>query len=189
MMKYISTLTVFMIICLLLVFPPGIVNGSVSIHDIRILNNEKDVVVYAVLTDGFSKEMESAIMAGVPTTFTFTLKTYQEKSWWPDKKMSHVTIKHTMKYDNVKQTFSVTSADNGQEAVFSDFDAAKRAMSELSGIAVVPIGDLTKGSSYYIRMKAKLEKYRPPSVLRYIFFFTSPGDFETGWSLKHRFIY
>ena len=177
------------VFCIVLIFPSQPVSGAVNISDIRILNNETDVVVYAVLRESFTKEMESAILAGVPTTFTFTLKTYQERALWADKNISQITIKHTIKYDNVKQTFSVLSAENKPEALFKDFNGAKRAMAELSGVAVVPITKLTKGNAYYIIVKAKLEKYRPPSFMRYIFFFASPGDFETDWSQKHRFLY
>jgi len=189
MNKYLYLLMTLFILCIGLIFPFQHVSGSVNISNIRILNNETDVVVYAVLTESFSKEMESAILAGVPTTFTFTLKTYQEKDWWFDKKISQITIKHTIKYDNVKQTFSVLSADDKPMALFKDFDGAKRTMSELNGVAVVPISALTKGKEYYIRIKAKLEKYQPSSFMRYIFFFASPGDFETSWSPEQKFVY
>ena len=141
MTKYISIAITLLICCLVLIFPLGSVSGSVEIRDIRVLYHETDMVIYAVLTDSFTKEMESAILAGVPTTFTFTLKTYQERSWWFDKKISQIIIKHTIKYDNVKQTFSVSLADGGQSAVFQDFGGAKRAMSELNGVAIVPIGE------------------------------------------------
>jgi hypothetical protein len=189
MKKCLSLLLSLFVFCIVLIFPFQPVSGSVNISDIRILNNKTDVVVYAVLTESFTKEMESAILAGIPTTFTFTLITYQETDWWVDKKISEITIKHIIKYDNVKQTYSVISAQDKPEAVFKDFASAKRAMSELSGVPVVPIAALTKGNEYYIKIKAKLEKYRPPSFMRYIFFFASPGDFETDWSPQQRFLY
>jgi hypothetical protein len=189
MKKYLYLLLFVFFFCAVLIFPLHYVSGSVNINNIRVLNNETDVVIYAVLTESFTKEMESAILAGVPTTFTYTLKTYLERDWWFDKQISQIIIKRTIKYDNVKQTFSVLSAGDKPEAVFKDFESAKRAMSELSGIAVVPITELIKWNGYYITIKAKLEKYRPPSVMRYIFFFASPGDFETDWSPKQRFVY
>jgi hypothetical protein len=189
MAKHFSLAIILLIFCMVWMFPLASVSGSVRIQEIRILNDETDVVVYGVLSDSFTADMKSAILAGVPTTFTFTLKTYEEKPWWLDKKISHITIKHTIKYDNVKQTFSVSSAEDRDPAVFPDFETAKRAMSELSGIAVAPIADLIKGKTYYVKIKAKLEKYRPSSLMRYIFFFASPGDFETAWSPKHRFLY
>jgi hypothetical protein len=187
--KNISILTVFFIFCLVWIFSLDSVSGAVKLQDIRVLYNETDMVVYAVLTDSFTKEMESAILAGVPTTFTFTLETYQERNWWFDKKISRIIRKHTIKFDNVKQTFSVSSTDGREAVIFQDFAEAKRAMSELSGVVLTPITNLVKGKTYYARIKAKLEKFRPPSIMRYIFFFASLGDFETDWSPKQRLLY
>ncbi|MBN1380361.1 MAG: DUF4390 domain-containing protein [Deltaproteobacteria bacterium] len=189
MAKYFSFLIILIFLGMVLIVPAGLATGPVKIHDVRVLYNKTDLVVYAVLKNSFTEDMKSAILAGVPTTFTFTLKTYEEVPGWFDKKISRITVKHTIKYDNVKQTFSVFSVDNGPAAVFQDFESAQRVMSELSGIAVAPISELTRGNVYYVRIKAKLEKYRPQSIMRYIFFFASLGDFKTDWSPKQRITY
>lgn len=188
-MATLASFTILSILFIILAFPFDSFSSSVEMRDVRILYNEKDVVVYGVLSDSFTKEMKSAIMAGIPATFTYTLKTHEEVAWWFDKEISRITIKHTIKYDNVKQNFSVSLADNKEPAIFQDFEAAKRAMSELSGVAIMPLSNLVKNRTYYVMIKAKLEKYRPQSSMRYIFFFSSPGDFETAWSPKQRFVH
>jgi hypothetical protein len=132
--------------------------------------------------------MESAILAGVPTTFTFLLDLYQEKPNWIDEKISSVIVKQTIKYDNVKKVFYISSMGGHKPSEFQDFDAAKKAMSELNGIVVASLKDLQKNNSYYVMVKAKLDKIRLPMHMEYVLFFVSLWDFETDW-YRQRIIY
>jgi hypothetical protein len=125
--------------------------------------------------------MESAIMAGVPTTFTFLLDLYQERPRWIDEKISSVIVKQTIKYDNVKKVFYISSMEGYRQSEFQDFEAAKKAMSELNGIVVASLKDLQKNNSYYLMVKAKLDKIRLPLHMEYVLFFVSLWDFETDW--------
>ena len=71
---------------------------------------------------------------------------------------------------------------------FRNFAMAKRAMSDLNGIAIAPMKKLTRNSKYYVRVKAELDKVRLPLHMEYVFFFVSLWDFETDW-YKEEFIY
>jgi hypothetical protein len=125
--------------------------------------------------------MESAILAGVPTTFTFLLDLYQERPKWIDEKISSVIVKQTIKYDNVRKVFYISSTGGNKQSEFQDFEAAQKAMSELNGIVVASLKDLQKNSSYYVMVKAKLDEIRLPMHMEYVLFFVSLWDFETDW--------
>jgi dTDP-4-dehydrorhamnose 3,5-epimerase-like enzyme len=125
--------------------------------------------------------MESAILAGVPTTFTFLLELYKERKGWFDKKITGMDIKQTIKYDNVKKIFYVSSTGIQQPASFQDFESAKKTMSELNGAVVAPVNDLQKGEKYYVQIKVKLDKVHLPMNMEYVLFFISLWDFETDW--------
>ena len=105
----------FSIFSVLIVFPPPLSAENAGIRDSLVTNNANHVLVYARVTNCFTKDIEAAILAGVPTTFTFILDLFQERSWWLDKKLSRATINHTIKYDNVKKLFYVSS-DGEKEA-------------------------------------------------------------------------
>lgn len=137
-----------------------------------------------MVTDCFTGKMEAAIMAGAPTMFTFMIDLYEKRSYWFDRKLAAVVMKHTLKYDTVKKTFFISSAGAAEPVGFQDFASAKQAMAELNGVAVAPVGILQKDKTYYIRMKAKLDKIRLPMHLEYVFFFVSLWDFETDWIEK-----
>jgi len=54
-------------------------------------------------------------------------------------------------------------------------------MSELNGIVLASLKDLPKDKSYYVMVKAKLDKIRLPMHMEYVLFFVSLWDFETDW--------
>lgn len=164
-------------------FPFSSYGQQAKIKDILITRDAERVLVYAMLSDCFTREMEAAIRAGVPTMFTFLIDLYEERPKWFDREIARVTINHTLKYDNVKNIFYVY-ADDRQQAGFPDLESAKRAMAELNGVPMIAVTSLHKGRAYYIRMKAKLDKVRLPLHMEYVFFFVSLWDFETDWVEK-----
>lgn len=158
------------------------------INDIIITNNKENVLLYARLVNGFKTEMESTILAGVPAVFTLQLEVYQVRSVFWDKKITSYEVKRTIKYDNLKKTFSIFTNGNETPVIFPDFENAQKAMADLSGIIIVPIQKLVHGNKYYLRMKVKIDKVRLPLHLEYVFLFVSFWDFETAW-YKQMFSY
>ena len=152
-----------------------------KITDILITNNTENVLLYARLVNGFKTEMESAILAGVPTIFTLQIEVYQVRSYVWDKKMISHEIKRTIKYDNLKKTFSIYTNGNTEPVVFPDFESAQKAMADFNEIIGAPLASLVKGNNYYLMMKVKIDKVRLPLHMEHVFFFVSFWDFETAW--------
>jgi hypothetical protein len=159
-----------------------------KIADIIITNNAENVLLYARLVNSFKTEMESVILAGVPTVFTLQLDVYQIRSYLWDKKITSYEIKRTIKYDNLKKTFSIFTNGDTAPVIFPDFESAQKAMADLSGIVITPLKALVKGNNYYLRMKVKIDKIRLPLHMEYVFIFVSFWDFETAW-YKQNFSY
>jgi hypothetical protein len=88
----------------------------------------------------------------------------------------------------VKKVFYISSMEGNKQSEFQDFEAAKKAMSELNGIVVASLKDLQKNSSYYVMVKAKLDTIRLPMHMEYVLFFVSLWDFETDW-YRQRIVY
>lgn len=158
-----------------------------TIADILVTNNTENVLLYARLVNCFTKEMDAAILAGVPTTFTVILDLYRERSYWWDDKISRKVIKHTVRYDIVKKTFYVSSTEGGA-TTFQDFESAKRAMADLNGIVVSPLKQIKRNEIFYIMLRAELDKVRLPLHMENVLFFVSLWDFKTNWYWQ-RFVY
>jgi hypothetical protein len=181
MPKTVFVLVIFLACYATLIFPLSSYSRDARITDILVTNNNRFVMVYAKVTNCFTKKMESAILAGVPTTFTFLLELYREQKTWFDEKTAEVIVKQTIKYDNVKKDFYVSSRGTENASVFQDFESAKKTMSELNGAVVASVKDLQKGESYYIKVKVKLDRVHLPMNMEYVLFFISLWDFETDW--------
>ena len=188
MLKRIWYRSIIPIFSVLIVFSPALSAENAGIRDILVTNNANHVLVYARVTNGFTKDIEAAILAGVPTTFTFLLDLFQERSGWLDRKLSRTTVRYTIKYDNVKKLFLVSTDGEKEATSFPDFESAKRAMADLNGVPVAQLKTLKRNENYYVLIKAKLDKVRLPLHMEYVFFFVSLWDFETDW-YRERFFY
>lgn len=147
--------------------------------DILVTSGTSEILLYARLVDGFKKEMEDAILAGVPAVFTIELDVYQERSYLWDRHILRKEIRRTIKYDNLKKNFLIATNGLGQPAILTNFESAQKAMAELDGIPVVALSDLSKGERYYVQVRVKIDRVRLPFKMEYVLFFVSLWDFET----------
>jgi hypothetical protein len=162
-------------------FPVNVHAIDPKITDILITNDMENVLLYARLVNGFKPDVELAVLAGIPAIFTMQLEVYQERPLLWDKKIAGQEIKRTMKYDNLKKTFSVLTNSKTEPVIFSDLESAQKAMTDFNGIIAVPMSLLVKGNNYYALIKIKMDKARLPLHMEYVFFFVSLWDFETSW--------
>jgi hypothetical protein len=171
----------------LLCFPAQGQAVQPGIADILISNNSENLLLYTRCVDCFKTEMESAILAGVPTVFTLQLDVCQKRLLIWNKTIISKEIKRTIKYDNLKKTFSIYTNGDLDPVIFPDFESAQKAMAEFNGIIASPLAALDKGNQYYLKMRVKIDKVRLPLYMEYVFFFVSFWDFETAWYKKDFF--
>jgi hypothetical protein len=176
----ISLFVVFALLC----FPAQGQAVQPTIADILVSNNSGNVLLYARCGDCFKTEMESAILAGVPTIFTLQLDVCQTRSLLWNRTIISKEIKRTIKYDNLKKTFSIYTNGNLDPVIFPDFESAQKAMADFNGIIAAPLSALENGNQYYLKMRVKIDKVRLPLYMEYVFFFVSFWDFETAWYKK-----
>ncbi|MFH2012155.1 MAG: DUF4390 domain-containing protein [Pseudomonadota bacterium] len=190
-MKISRYVPVFASIILLVVLflPANAFCKKAIIKDVIVTNTPKDLLVYFSVGGCFTPKMEEAIFNGVPTTFTFFIKLYRPRSFWFDKPLAAISVKHTIVYNNLRNEFTVTlNSIDKKELIFKDFFEAKKAMADVNGIPVIPMSCLKKNNKYYINMKAELDPIKLPFFLDYVLFFVSLWDFETDWHAE-QFIY
>ncbi|NNJ98790.1 MAG: DUF4390 domain-containing protein [Desulfatitalea sp.] len=150
--------------------------------NIIVTNTRDDLLLYLSVRNAFPSKIERAIDSGVPATFSIFINLYRVRSFWPDKQIVEVDVTHSIKFDNLKKEYIVTRSweENRSQAVKS-FKEAKKLMTEIDSLAVVPLSQLEKGMQYQISTKAKLSKLTLPLYLHYVLFFVSLWDIETDW--------
>ena len=173
---------ILLLFCLLWSYPSPLQAAEATLSDIIVTNTQEDLLVFFDIQGCFTREMEEAILNGIPTTFTIIIRLYKTRTLWFDGSISSLRLEHTIKYDSLKNEFRVTrSEDNNNELVFKEFKKAKKVMAEISNIEVVALKELQRNSKYQLRVKAELEKVRLPLYLHYVLFFVTLWDFETDW--------
>ena len=172
-----------LVLCLILTLQPPLraVEDAV-LKDIVVTNTRDDLLVYLNAQGAFRDKIKTAILSGVPATFSFFITLSIPRSFWPDKTLAHIKAAHTIKYDSLKKEFIVKrSWEKGETLVTSSFEEAQKWMTEIVSLSVAPLKALEKGKRYQIRAKAELSKLTLPFYLHYVLFFVSLWDFETDW--------
>ena len=153
-----------------------------KLTNIIVTNTRDDLLIYLSVEGAFTPKMEDAIKSGVPATFSFFVDLYRIRSMWPDKEMADLTVTNTIKYNSLKKEYTVTrSWDGNSPVVVGSFAEAKKLMTEIDSLKVIPLDRLEKGKQYQIQAKAKLSRITLPYYLHYVLFFLSLWDFETDW--------
>jgi hypothetical protein len=155
---------------------------NVRITDMAVTGHPTDLLLSLKVEGAFKKSLREAILSGVPTTFSFFIIVSEYRGIKLDKKILEVNLSHTIKYNNLKNDFTVKrSWENDTPLTTESFDQAKQWMSEITDLRLMPLSHLQKEGQYKIKAKAELAKVTLPLFLDYIFFFVSLWDFETDW--------
>jgi hypothetical protein len=173
-------------ICLLCVLifmqPPVAYAQDAKLKNIIVTNTRDDLLIYLTVEGAFTDKMESAVASGVPATFSFFVNLYRTRSLWYDSEIVEKKITHAIKYDNLKEEYIIhRSWDDNPPKIVKSFAQAKKLMTEIDSLKVVPLNRLEKGERYQIRTKAQLSKLTLPFYLHYVLIFVSLWDFETDW--------
>ena len=176
-----TTVTVgllYLVLCL----QTSVYAQDARLTNIIVTNTQEDLLLYLTVEGAFTDKMQKAILSGLPASFSFFVELYKPRSFWINKKISDIRVIHTIKYNTLKKEFQVTrSWENNKPIITESFEEAKRVMSEVDSLKIIPLTSLARGHQYQIRAKAELSKLTLPFYLHYVLFFVSFWDFETDW--------
>jgi hypothetical protein len=146
-----------------------------------VISDTRHLLLAARVTHGFTEKGEAAVLAGVPTRFTFLIDLYRQRPCWFDQRVLRKAVSHTVKYDNVKKVFGFATDAHREPALFPDLESAKRGLADVNGIPVARRQSLSRGEPYDIRLRAQLDKPRAPFSREDLCFFFSSQEVETDW--------
>ena len=180
----ISTLTIF---TLILASAAGSSAAEVKPHisDLRLHQGESDVLLSAHLVTELGEEMRKALRGGVPLTFSYRINLTSRGSILGEKIVRKREVVHTLEFDPVKQLYMFTGDGYGKEPVVRTTREEEEALGWLTEILdwpLYPFHRLEKNLRYRVRVMATLRSVELPSVLGYLFFFTSIFNQETPWA-------
>lgn len=161
---------------------PAAAKNKAEIVNIRMGQDGPNLNVSFHIQNCFTPKMDEAIWSGVPTTFRIFVVLERAGHPFSDRKLLNITLEHTIKYDHLREEFRVfLSEQSGKTLATRRLTEAKYWMSHVEDLSLIPLWRLQKDQEYRLTIKAELSKVRLPLFFRYIFFFVSMWDFETGW--------
>jgi hypothetical protein len=156
--------------------------NKAEISNIQINKTGKELEASFLLIDCFNSDMEEAILNGVPTTFRILVLIEKPSLMLVKSKLADFTLQHTIRYNRLNNEFQVELPEHPQKVLVTrNFDEAKKWMSTVKDVPVIPTCWLNKDEEYSLKIKAELSKVELPLFLRYILFWVSLWDFETEW--------
>ena len=167
----------------------SVVAADTVIQNIRISNSSTHLNLRFHLANSFSPKMEEAINNGIPTAFTFYVNLYQIRSFWNDKFLAATTLTKTIKYDNLKNEYTIVTTQNNQETSSTSLELptlieAKKIMTLVEILSIYHLWKLERNNTYYFEVKAEAEGVKPPPYIHYLLFFLDGKYFETPWEIE-----
>ena len=182
--------------CYLLIFlMPGtlVVPGPVLaaaekgpvISRVGLTAGQDDLLLSATLDAPINDKVRAAVMGGVPLTFRFKVRLTKKGALLGERILRTKDVVHTLQYNPVKKLFSFRAEGYGDdlEKTTGDTDEAFRWMVMVSDWHLYPLEKLRSHVRYRVRVMATLKSVELPSVLGYLFFFTTIFNSDTPWKL------
>jgi hypothetical protein len=154
------------------------------IAGIQLHQGESDVLLSARLVTEFTEEMLQALRGGVPLTFRYHIRLSRRGTLLGESVVRDRELIHNLEYDPVKQLFLFVGEGYGPEPLemtIKTEDEAIGWLTEINQWSLYPLDKLEEDTKYRVRVMATLRSVELPSVLGYLFFFTSIFNKETPW--------
>ena len=155
-----------------------------KITGLQLHQGESAVLLSARLNTRFTDEMLQALRGGVPLTFRYHIRLTRRGTFLGERVVRDRELVHNLEYDPVKQLFLFVGEGYGSEPVemtIKTEDEAIGWLTEINQWSLYSLDKLEKDTKYRVRVMATLRSVELPSVLGYLFFFTSIFNKETPW--------
>lgn len=132
----------------------------------------------------FTPDLNEAVQAGIPTTFTYFFRVHRDLPGFFDEKVFEFQVRRTIHYDAIRRTFTVLFGEKGVTETYKDAGAAKSAMTRFADLPIAVLASIPSVKGYSVAVKAQMEKAQLPLPfgLENLFFFSALWDFETSWT-------
>lgn len=177
-----------LMLAFLLSFPPRQLqagNGdsdAVGFNELVVTTSATHLLVFGHIANSFSEEMISGLKSGVPIDFSFFVELFRQNPGESRQMVTELQFRHTLTYDTLKDNYKVELEEfNNKVVSFTELAEAQNTMSEVNGVKLLELSQLTPDSTYRLRIRADLFKQTLPLSLHHILPFLSWWDRETDW--------
>lgn len=156
-------------------------DAAPAIDNVIVTASSTNLLLFAAVKDGFTKEMLEGVRSAIPLTFHFDVDLYLVRRAWFDILLTEHDLSHTLSYDPIRQEYQVAFSEKAQPVTTKSLEEAEQMMAELKGVEVIALKKLVPDASYLLNVKATLAESSLPAGVRSLLPFTSLWNVETEW--------
>ncbi|MFQ5329891.1 MAG: DUF4390 domain-containing protein [Thermodesulfobacteriota bacterium] len=162
---------------LLMVSPAS--SEDASIENV-VITRDGDLRISFEVANAFTGEVEEAIASGILTSLAFTIELHRKRRLWFDGAVARRYFRHTVKYDTLREEYSLLREENGVESIVEkSLAVVQEAMTKVEGLQLISMAELKRGKSYRITLQAERDGAHLPFPLNRLLFFYSLGRLKT----------
>jgi len=106
----------------------------------------------------FNYDLEEIILNGIPVKFLFDIKLYCQSHYWFDQEISSLSMNHVLKYDNLKDVFTIQYSNNANSTVeVDDLIEAESLVTSVNNLKITTQEVLDPRNNYYIKYNVEIE--------------------------------
>ena len=106
----------------------------------------------------YTEDLRSAIQSRLQTTFEYDVRLRREEAFWPDSTVASATVSATVKYDSLKEQYSLARLVDGrvEEAVVADDESTIEALlTRFDRLPLFPTDNLEPNASYRVQVRVE----------------------------------
>jgi hypothetical protein len=166
-----SKYSIFRVLSLFIVFflfPSTVLSTEISGPTVTTEND--NILVRTGLS--YLGKLESTIETGIEKKIVFTMELFRVWKLWPDEFVMSKKIKRTIRYDNLRGLYFVTSRDGASliQKRFNDFHTMKVWAFKIEDIHIANLRELEPGS-YYVKVLVESKSKKLPAVIGILMLF------------------
>jgi hypothetical protein len=139
-----------------------------------------DVLLSFRIQRAFDQRILDTLDSGIPVRFTYWIQVVRPRGVLPDRVVTEVRLDRSMVKDNLKDRYRIT-VNTGEPRDLPSLTEAIEAMTQVDRVSLVPLEALSRKAPLLLKIKAKLQKFKLPFHLHYLFAFVSYWDVDTDW--------
>ncbi len=161
-------------------------HGAASVSHLTVSADEERLLLHLGLEGAFPDRLKKRVLEGKPVSIVFTVRLNRVRDLWLDERVADRVIEHILRFDRLKNEFTVRRSWKGFEAETTpSFEEAQQWMSWIEGYPIAALDRLARGSSYALLAQAGIVRRSLPFGLHHVLFFLSFWEEETDWYVLH----
>jgi hypothetical protein len=140
-----------------LVLAPAPGRAELRISDLDVFLTGRDLTVHVALLDALPPGIDEAVRSGIPAHVRLTVEVWQYNRLWRDRLVSTKVVERTVEYNVVTREYRVAAVrgEPGPTYTTRDVSDARRALSEVRSLKLVPTANLPTAEVFYVRVLAE----------------------------------